>query len=177
MIEKLRIRSMVLRKRRLRGGADYSRIAAAAALSRLYGFEITAHALAIEWISRELDLAGHEHGHAQPVAALEGHAAVDVYGLHAVVGTEQRHEVREQGFAEMALGAAVERELAHARAQATGRTPRRRSVARSRRRRSGDAASNAASNAAAAPAAAATSERKIAAATPPPASTAASGQP
>src|SRR5262245_47542301 len=121
MIEKLRIRSMVL-VGRLRGGADYSRIPRQRLEGRLSRLEIAAHALAIERIARELDLARHEHGDAEPVAALERHAAIDVDRLDAVVGGEERQQVREQLFAKMALGAAVQRELAHATPQATART-------------------------------------------------------
>src|SRR6185436_19598484 len=44
----------------------------------------------------------------------ERNRAVDVDGLDAVIGAKQRQEVREQRLAEVALGTAVERQLAHA---------------------------------------------------------------
>src|SRR3970282_548403 len=68
MIEKLRIRSMGIGMPPPGGGADYSGIAAAAPLA-LQRVEKTLHAVAVERIARELDLAGRAHRDSQPGAA------------------------------------------------------------------------------------------------------------
>ena len=76
-------------------------------MPRLYRLEVKPHALAVERVAGEFDLAHGEHGNAQPVAPLERHFAVDVYALDAVAGAQQRLEVGEQRLAEMAVGAPV----------------------------------------------------------------------
>src|SRR5512134_3679736 len=156
MMEKLRIRSMVLALPAPGGGADYSDIAAARLAGRLGRLEISAHAVAIERIARKLELAGREHGNPQAVAANERLVAVDVDGFDAGFRAEQRREVLEERLAEMALGTAVERELDHS-SQTASRTANRRRVACSSRRFSDETARKAPANAPAAPTAAAQS--------------------